>query len=102
MRKFFRNISLVLTILSNIVLYVGGSIVHLYTVFIAFSVGGFWSALITFIFPVGSQLYWLKYFYNVYGYFFNTYTIIILFYIVGCIVFYGLLAITGTLSENEE
>lgn len=39
--------------------YILGVIVHLWTVIIAFSEGGFLAGILSFIFPVLSEIYWV-------------------------------------------
>ena len=40
------------------ILYVLGAIIHVWTIILSFMIKGFFAALITFVFPVLSQIFW--------------------------------------------
>lgn len=48
--------------MSQLLMFIGyilGGIVHIWTVIIAFSEGGFLAGILSFIFPVLSEIYWV-------------------------------------------
>jgi hypothetical protein len=65
----------------NILYFIAG-LIHLWTVLIAFSENGFVGAAITFFLPIISQIYWFFVSVKISGTFINTYSIIIIIYIL--------------------
>ena len=55
MRNFFYIVSSALTVIASIL----AAVVHVWTVIIAFKISGFWAALLSFFFPIISQIFWL-------------------------------------------
>lgn len=53
-RNFFYIVSSVLKVIASIL----AAVVHVWTVIIAFKISGFWAALLSFLFPIISQIYW--------------------------------------------
>lgn len=66
--------------------YTGFGLFHLYTTFIVFEMAGFINAVITFFFPVISELYWLWHIWRLSGHFFNHYTSLALLLIVFALI----------------
>jgi hypothetical protein len=52
--KFFSGIFYLYTVL----VWILGGLIHLWTVYIAYSVGGLFWGIVSFFFPVISQIYW--------------------------------------------
>lgn len=54
MRDFFYIIFSTLKVIASVL----AAVVHVWTVIIAFKISGFWAALLSFLFPIISQIYW--------------------------------------------
>ncbi|MED3759695.1 hypothetical protein P4555_11540 [Peribacillus frigoritolerans] len=62
---------------SGIGFFIGGALIHLWTIYITYeNIGGFW-AIISFFAPVISQLYWM-YSFTVHFGFLNAYNVLII------------------------
>lgn len=67
-----------------------GVIIHVWTIIVAFMIKGFWAAIITFIFPVLSQIFWFFKIGSNVGYTNNWFCIAIMVYVgLWVIVFVG-------------
>ena len=82
-----------------LLLGIAGIVLHLYTVLLAFFEKGFLSALITFVFPIVSQLYWIAYWIGKLGTFFNTYTYLVLGYGLAWLI---VIILLGVFSPKDE
>jgi hypothetical protein len=96
LRKFIFGTSAGLAGLIYLALQLSGLAIHLFTTYLAFQVSGFITALITFMFPPLSQLYWIWAFWDATGIFFNFFTQWVLLYIVAIVLGYILIAIFGS------
>lgn len=65
------------------VFMISSFIFHLWTTYYAFTEGGFWSGLLSFIFPFFSEIYWCIKMWGVD----STYTTIASIHLVGALVF---------------
>ena len=74
---------------------VAGAVLHLYTVLIAYEGFGFLSALLAFLFPVFSQLYYSYKTIAVTGLFLNFYTFWVGLYLLGCLAWFALAFVVG-------
>jgi hypothetical protein len=93
-----KNIGLGLSGILYLLLAIAGVVLHLYTVLIAFFEKGFLAALITFVFPVGSQIYWVAYWTGRLGTFLNTYTYLVLGYGLAWLI---VIILLGIFSPKE-
>tara|TARA_B100000963_G_scaffold182744_1_gene158867 strand:- start:578 stop:898 length:321 start_codon:yes stop_codon:yes gene_type:complete len=96
LRKFIFGTSAGLAGIIYLVIQLGGLAIHLYTTYLAFQVSGIISAIITFVFPPISELFWIWRFWSLTGEFFNFYTQWICFYLLVLVVGYILIAIFGS------
>jgi len=94
-----KNIGFGLSGVLYLLLGIAGVVLHLYTVLLAFLERGFLAALITFVFPIGSQIYWVAYWSGRLGTFFNTYTYLVLGYGLAWLI---VIVLLGILSPKEE
>ena len=62
--------------------WIGGALIHLYTIYIAYTVSGVFAALLSLVFPVISQAYWFFAAWNITGNFINEYSIFLLSYML--------------------
>ena len=62
--------------------WIGGALIHLYTIYIAYSVSGVFAALLSLVFPVLSQAYWFFAAWNITGDFINEYSVFLLSYLL--------------------
>jgi len=77
----------------------GGLAVHLWTILIAFNVSGFIAALLTLVFPVVSQIYWILEAKTLSGTFFTKYSVSV----YAVVISYGLSLLFVYLGgKNEE
>lgn len=78
--KVITAITVTFAVLSAIlaeIIWLAGGCLHLYTVLIAYFWSGFWGAVITFIFPVISTIYWFVKMWNAAGTFWNFYCVVV-------------------------
>lgn len=68
--------------ISGVVLWLGGILIHLWTIIIAFSVSGFFAAFMTFMLPVLAQIYWLFESFRYSETYLNNYSLAILVYVI--------------------
>ena len=71
----------------------GGTALHLWTVLLAYNAKGFVAALVTFILPVLSAIYWAIYFWMDLHTFWNTYTMAVAGFGVISLLGLGLMAV---------
>jgi len=83
----------------HLILGAFGLIIHAWTVIIAYSVKGFFVAVITLAFPVLSEIYWGYNIWDTSGVFLNLYTIALLTYVGLWILMWVLMFVFGKLSE---
>lgn len=92
MKKFLLVFSQILFVLS----YVGIAITHIYCCYIAYMIGPFWKVILTFFFPIISEIYWIVYLWNYSG------SIPIIGILIFCLIGIYLLALFLTFIGDSD
>jgi hypothetical protein len=99
MRRMILGVAVAILGMSMLVKVLFGVALHLFTVFVAYSASGFFAALLTLIFPVMAQIYWI---YNIWantGVFLNLFTLLNLAYVGLWVVIIFFSAIAAALDD---
>lgn len=91
--NILKNIAGAISAIMYMVWSLGGTAIHLWTVLLAYNVKGFFAALVTFILPVLSAIYWAIYFWDSLHTFWNTYTMAVAGFGVISLLGLGLMAV---------
>lgn len=87
-RRFLMMIINLLATIAFIFIWLGGIAIYLWTVLMAFQLGGFLSAFLTFILPVIGQLFWAWKTITITGVFWNLYIVALVAYIGAWVMTY--------------
>jgi|TARA_E500000318_G_scaffold49175_1_gene46236 hypothetical protein len=104
-RDIVSGIGLFIAGISMLVIQVLGLFLHLYTIILAYGIGGLFAAFISFIAPFFSQLYWIYYFKKLEGLWINSFSFIVLLYVGLVIVLYVIVFLSGlgaAISQTDK
>lgn len=100
MKKALSNILFGIGAMGINILFFVGSLIHLWTTIIAYMETGFIGSAITFFLPIIAQIYWFFASVNISGAFINTYSIIIMVYLILWVIVLGITVI-GKQEDNN-
>ena len=97
-RRLFFGVSAGIAGLCFLLIKLGGIGVHIYTMYFAYKISGFFACIITFFCPVLSQFYWVITAWNGTGQIFNKFSIIVFAYIILAIILWVFVIIFGAVA----
>ena len=95
LRRLFFGFSAGITGLAFLVIKLLGLALHIYTIYFAYIVKGFWAAIITFFLPFLSQVFWVFNTVSGFGQWINPYTFWVGLYVILAIILWIIVIIFG-------
>ena len=95
LRRIFFGMTAGITGLTFLLIKLLGFALHIYTIYFAYIIKGFWAALITFFIPMISQIYWVFHSVGMFGKWLNPYAFYVGIYVVLAIVLWVVVIIFG-------